>query len=78
MKQIKIISDGTSFNTKVLNHDGTEIEGITSVTIDPITINSLVTVSMTFINVALEIQADWNSDCNVLKHWANKKTGKTA
>ncbi|MCU7877258.1 MAG: hypothetical protein KZQ84_10745 [Candidatus Thiodiazotropha sp. (ex Lucinoma borealis)] len=75
MHRIKIISDGIAHNTKILNQDGTPIEGVTSVTISTIKPESTVDAILTFDCVQLEIQADWAN--HPLKKWADKKVGRT-
>lgn len=56
MQQIKIISDGIGFNTKVIGWDGNEIQGISKIEIS-ILPNELVTAALTFDNVYLELIA---------------------
>lgn len=73
MNSIKVVSDGTPMNTKVFNHSGAEIQGITSI-IMKISADTFMTAVLTFENVQAEIIADWNN--HPLKQWANKKTGK--
>lgn len=57
--QIKIISDGTAYGTQVLDFDGCPIHGISRISID-VTAGELVTATITFENVTLDMKA--NSD----------------
>ena len=59
--QIKIISDGTGYGTQVLDFDGCPIHGISSIRIE-VTAHELVTASLLFENVMLEIQAQADLD----------------
>ena len=87
-EQIRIISDGTPYGTKVLNSDGAEIPGITSIKIS-ISIDTLCTAVVEFTDVMLEmsaIPAEANEttvsfekalwQLHPLKQWANRRTGK--
>ena len=74
MNQIKIVSDGTPCGTKVFNHDGVPIEGVTSIKLH-IDLGTLMAAEITFINVQAEITANWNN--HPLKKWADKKTGRS-
>ena len=74
MHSIKINSNGTAWNTKVFNQDGSEIYGITAIDIS-IRPGGVVQAKLSFDLVVLEIQADW---CNhSLKQWADKKIKKS-
>lgn len=55
MSKIKIVSDGTAHGTKLYNSDGNLIQNITSIKISPIVPNSLVTATVEFCNVELEM-----------------------
>lgn len=59
MEQIKIISDGNSYATQVLDCDGRPIKGITKleIVVEP---TGLVTAMLTFDNVILEMIAQTN------------------
>lgn len=53
---IRIISDG--INHKVLNEDGTILRGVKSVTIHQINPHEIVTATLVFENVKLDITTD--------------------
>lgn len=53
---VRIISDGTSWGTKVFVGD-TEVQGLTSIVIDHIVINDIVTATITVSPVALDTWA---------------------
>lgn len=76
MNKIKIVSDGTPMNTVVYNYDGVPIPGISKIQINHIDVHHMVTATLEFICVELEVEATW--DTHPLKEWANKRTGKIA
>lgn len=55
MSKIKIVSDGTAHGTKLYNSDGSLIQNITSIKISPIVPNSLVTATVEFCNIELDM-----------------------
>ena len=57
MNKIKIISDGTSFNTKVFCND-TELGYISKIEIEPIEKDTLVLARLTFESVQLDMDTD--------------------
>lgn len=58
MNKLKIVSDGTAHGTKLYNSDGNLIQNITSIKISPIVPNSLVTATVEFCNVELDVVAN--------------------
>ena len=74
MKQIKIVSSGTPWTTKVFNHDGSEIWGITKIEITAGVHDELVRANIEFLCPELEVLADWEN--HPFKRWANRRTGK--
>ena len=55
MPKLKIVSDGTAHGTKLYSPDGNLIKNITSIKISPIVPNSLVTATVEFCNVELDM-----------------------
>ena len=55
MGKLKIVSDGTAHGTKLYDHGGSLIQNITSIKISPIVPNSLITVTVEFCNVELDM-----------------------
>ena len=68
---VKIVSDGKGERTKMLNHDGSEIHGISRITTHPIMPHCLVAATVEFLDVGLEMLATWDS--HPLKLWADRK-----
>ena len=62
MNTIKIISNGTGLTTKIYNHNGEEIYGVTSIQIDTIRINQTVKARLTFDMAQLEIVANLENE----------------
>ena len=73
---ITIISDGNMMHTTVLNHEDKPIKGMTAITIHPLYAeDKLVTATIEFTNVSLEIKAAWEH--HPLRQWADRKVGKS-
>lgn len=53
MESIKIISDGTTYGTKLVTYSGHEIGGVESVEIDRIESSSVVSATVKFVGVCL-------------------------
>jgi hypothetical protein len=59
IQNIKIVSDGSSTGTLVFGPNGEKLSGITAIHIDPITVgNPIVVAHLTFVGVALELEAE--------------------
>ena len=67
---IRIVSDGTSRGTKVYDADGKELRGVTKVVIHPITPQGVLTASVDFHRVALDVVAEQT------RPWTDDEDGK--
>ncbi len=89
MNSIKIVSGGHGFDTRVFNSDGGEINGIASIEIEDIKLDSIVTATLKLTQVKLELYSKFRTatesannltgalwEFHPLKQWANRKTGK--
>ncbi len=69
MKQIRIVSDGTSNGTQIFDENGIEMTNIKSILISPISARSgLVTAKIEFVNVQVDIHATSAEECAAEEH----------
>lgn len=60
---IKIISEGMSQNTQVLvGPNDLKLDGVTKIVIHPISVDQIVTATLTFEQVQLDVKAEWDPD----------------